>query len=262
MTQTELRNCNPWQEVADKSVGNSFLFSAKNDLVCTADKEIIEDFNKSVEPEYEYKLNVPAYPWYGNPLTAKVIVLSLNPGYVERESTIAKLFKYLPQGMVEEYAEHLRSMLTFDCSGFLPIQYPNKDISPRDLANIHQSYYWLDRLTSAFVNKGTNLNFEQINNSFAVIQYIGYSSKKFKPFRNRQILPSQHYTKQLIQHILINNPDTVFIVPRAERKWREFLGSMWNDEKFFVSNLPISQRFSKSTLGETAYAKVIVAFKH
>lgn len=261
MTEFDIRNCNPWKEVANKYVGNSFLYSEKHDLVCTPDKEIIENFNASAKPEYEYKLNVPVYPWYGNPLKANVIILSLNPGYVERESTIAKLFKYLPQGLVEEYSEHLRSMLTFECNGFLPQQYKDKDISPRDLANIHQSYYWLDRLTSAFVNKETNLNFEQINNRFAVIQYIGYSSKKFKPFNNRQILPSQHYTKQLIQYILHNNPNTVFIVPRAEKKWREFLGSMWIDDRFFVSNLPISQRFSKSTLGEAAYTKVIEAFK-
>lgn len=261
MTETELRDCNPWREVADLSAGNDFLLSDKHNLVCSGDKELIEAFNATAKPEHEYHLNVPAYPWYGNPLIAKVIVLSLNPGYSERESKIAALYKMLPQGLVESYAVHLRSMLTFDCYSFLPEDFGPHGVTTRDLANIHQSYYWLDRLTSAFVNKDTGLSFEQINDRFAVVQYVGYSSKKYAPFKRGQLLPSQNYTKQLIQFILHNNPDTVFIVPRAVKNWKYLLGSMWDDKRFFISNLPISQRFSADTLGEEAYSKTIEAFK-
>lgn len=241
-----------------------FLLSDKHNLVCSADKEIIETFNATAKPEHQYHLNVPAYPWYGNPLTAKVIVLSLNPGYDERQSKIATLYKMLPQGFVEDYAIHLRSMLTFDCNSFLPEDFGPHGVSTRDLANIHQSYYWLDRLNGAFVDSETNrtgLSFEQINDRFAVVQYIGYSSQKYTPFKRGQLLPSQNYTKQLIQFILHNNPDTVFIVPRAEGSWRSLLGSMWRDDRFFVSNLPRSQWFSAATLGEEAYSKIIKAFK-
>ncbi len=261
MTETELRDCNPWQEVARQCVGNTFLLSDKENLVCTADKQIIDEFNATTSPEYRYYLNIPAYPWYGNPLTAKVIALSLNPGYVERESKIAGVYKLLPKGITDGYTEHLRSMLIFRCHGFLPDGEKSGDITTRDLANIHQSYYWIDRLTSAFVNKDTRLSFEDVNDRFAVIQYIGYSSKSYKPFKKGAVLPSQQFTKQLIQYILHNRPDTVFIVPRGEKRWRAFLGNLWDDKRFFVSNLPISQRFSGSTLGEAAYAKIIEAFK-
>lgn len=264
MTETDLRECNPWREVADLYVGNDFLLSDKHNLVCSADKEIIETFNASAKPEHQYHLNVPAYPWYGNPLTAKVIVLSLNPGYNERESKIATLYKMLPQGFVEGYAIHLRSMLTFECNSFLPEDFGPYGVSTRDLANIHQSYYWLDRLTGAFVDSDTNktgLSFEQINDRFAVVQYVGYSSQKYAPFKRGQLLPSQNYTKQLIQFILHNNPKVVFIVPRAEKSWRSLLGTMWSNDRFFVSKLPRSQWFSAATLGEEAYSKIIKAFK-
>lgn len=265
MTETELRECNPWLEVADLYVGNDFLLSDKHNLICSADKEIIETFNASAKPEHQYHLNVPAYPWYGNPLTAKVIVLSLNPGYDERQSKIAALYKMLPQGFVEGYAIHLRSMLTFECNSFLPEDFGPHGVSTRDLANIHQSYYWLDRLTRAFVDSKTNrtgLSFEQINDRFAVVQYVGYSSPKYAPFKRNQLLPSQNYTKQLIQFVLHNNPDTVFIILRAEKSWRSLLGSsMWNDDRIFASNQPRSQWFSAKTLGEEAYSKIIKAFK-
>lgn len=261
MTEKELRDCNPWREVADLSAGNDFLLSDKHNLVCSDDKEMIETFNASAKPEHKYHLNIPAYPWYGNPLTAKVIVLSLNPGYDERQSKIAAMYKMLPQGLVEGYAIHLRSMLTFDCYSFLPEDFGPHGVTTRDLANIHQGYYWQDRLTSAFVNEDTGLSFEQINDRFAVIQYVGYSSIKYAPLKRGQLLPSQNYTKQLIQFILHNNPDTVFIVPRAVNSWKSLLGSMWKDNRFFVSNLPRSQWFSAATLGEEAYFKIIEAFK-
>lgn len=264
MTETDLRECNPWREVAALSVGNDFLLSDKHNLVCSADKEIIETFNASAKPEYQYHLNVPAYPWYGNPLTAKVIVLSLNPGYDDQQSKIATLYKMLPQGFVEGYAIHLRSMLTFECNSFLPEDFGPHGVSTRDLANIHQSYYWLDRLTSAFVDSVTNktgLSFEQINDRFAVVQYVGYSSQKYAPFKRGQLLPSQNYTKQLIQFIFHNNRDVVFIVPRAEKSWRSLLGSIRSDDRFFVSNLPRSQWFSAATLGEEANSKIIKAFR-
>lgn len=261
MTEKELRDCNPWREVADLSAGNDFLLSDKHNLVCSDDKEMIETFNASAKPEHKYHLNIPAYPWYGNPLTAKVIVLSLNPGYDERQSKIAAMYKMLPQGLVEGYAIHLRSMLTFDCYSFLPEDFGPHGVTTRDLANIHQGYYWQDRLTSVFVNEDTGLSFEQINDRFAVIQYVGYSSIKYAPLKRGQLLPSQNYTKQLIQFILHNNPDTVFIVPRAVNSWKSLLGSMWDDNRFFVSNLPRSQWFSAATLGEEAYSKIIEAFK-
>lgn len=152
MTEKELRDCNPWREVADLSAGNDFLLSDKHNLVCSDDKEMIETFNASAKPEHKYHLNIPAYPWYGNPLTAKVIVLSLNPGYDERQSKIAAMYKMLPQGLVEGYAIHLRSMLTFDCYSFLPEDFGPHGVTTRDLANIHQGYYWQDRLTRSESN--------------------------------------------------------------------------------------------------------------
>lgn len=260
MTEVELRVCNPWREVAGHYDSKEFLLSDKNCQVCAQDIEMLKQFNASAKPEHEYHLNVPAFPWYGNPLKAKVIALSLNPAYTDRQAKMMTLFKLLPDNIINGFTEHLRSMLTFDCDSFLPKSNGKSKITSLDIANIHQNYYWYDRLVSAFVDKNRNISFERINDRFAIIQFVGYSSKKYKPFKNGQILPSQNYTKQVIQYILHNNTDTVFIVPRAEKIWKAFLGSLWDDSRFFVSNLPISQRFSASSFGNGAYEKIIEAF--
>lgn len=168
----------------------------------------------------------------------------------------------LPAGLVEGYATHLRSMLTFDCHSFLPDDTGKPNVTYRDLANLHQSWYWIDRLEKAFVNDDTKLTIDNVLDRFAVIEYLGYSSKKYKAFNGGTLLPSQKYTKQLIQYILHNNNDTIFIVPRNVKTWQNFLGTMWtsNSERFIVSKDYLGQRFTKDILGDD-YGKVIAAFK-
>lgn len=262
LTEAELKSLNPWLEVVEKYVGSEFLYSNNSNLVCNSDKEIIEEFNKQIQKEkYKYKLNVPAYPWYGNPLKANVIVLSLNPGYVEKESVIARVIQYIPERYTEGYTEHLRKMLTLDCGEFLPQKLGAKGMTYRDLANLHQSWYWEDRLTNAFVNDETGLSFDDVNKNFAVIQYIGYSSIKYAPLKNGTLLPSQLYTRQLIEYILRNNAKTIFIVARNVNMWQHFLGSLWDENRFIVSRDYLGQRFTKNILGPQAFSRIVQAFK-
>ena len=260
MTEDDIRSLNPWKEVVDKYVRNEFLLLQDGNLVIKDDEKIINSFNQDVGEEYQYHLEVPAYPWYGNPLKAKVVVLSLNPGFVERESVIARVIQNLPEKYTEGYTEHLRRMLLFNCGGFLPDNSGKKNMSYRDLANLHQGWYWEDRLTNAFVNEETELTFEDVNSKFAVIQYVGYSSKKYRAFKKSAILPSQKYTRQLIEFIL-KNKETIFIVPRSVEIWKQFLGNLWNDERFIESKDYLGQRFTKKILGDKAYEKVVKAFK-
>lgn len=260
MTEQEVKMLNPWKEVVEKYVGSEFLFSDNHNLVCECDRDIIEEYNKNTDEKYKYHLNVPAYPWYGNPLKANVIVLTLNPGYVKRESVIARVIQDVHERYTEGYTEHLRRMLLFDCAFFLPDKLGKEGMTYRDLANLHQSWYWEDRLTKAFVSEETGLTFEDVNSNFAVIQYIGYSSEKYAPLKKGRVLPSQYYTKQLIEYIT-NNTNTIFIVTRNVKMWKQFLGIIWDDNRFIISKDYLGQHFTKDILGKEAFDKVIKAFK-
>ncbi len=262
MTEQELRRRNPWLEVADMYHGSSFLCSDSEEFVCSCDREMVEEFNLRADDRHRYRLNVPAYPWYGNPLMAKVIVLSRNPGYSERESKMASLLRLLPPEVVGGYARHLRSMLRLDCHGFLPDQGGDPAVTFRDIADLHQRYYWRDRLTKAFVNEDDGPTFERVNSRFAVIEYVGYSSVEYAPLRKGLMLPSQGFTRELVGYILNNHKYTLFIVPRAESDWRDFLGPLWSDhaDRFIVSKAPRTQSFTAKVLGEDNHRKVIEAF--
>ena len=254
---------NPWVDVANKYKESDFLFSRNEQFICEADKKIIEDFNKTVDEEYQYILNVPAYPWYGNPLKANVIILSLNPGYVEKEITISKFLQKLPLEFTEGFIDHLRKMLTFEVDGFLPMKLGKNGIFFRDLANILQSWYWEDRFIKEFNNNETELTYEEINSKFSVIQFIGYSSKKYKAFKKNQLLPSQEYTKNLIHQIVKHNKNAIFIIARHKKIWKNFCGKLWEDNsnRFIETHDYLGQRFTKEILGQESYSKIVDALK-
>lgn len=261
MDNIDIVSTNPWADVASKYMTNRFLYSKDDEYVCEGDIPFIEAYNEKAKPETQFNLHVPVYPWYGNPLTAKVIVLSLNPGYDDKETTIAHIIQNLPQRLTEGYTEHLRKMLRFDVTGFLPSDEKHDGVSYRDLANLHQRWYWETRLKSAF--ESDSLDFETINERFAVIEYIGYSSMKKPDKMLKTLLPSQKYTKQLIQYILHNSEDTVFIVARSVNEWKAFLGNIWTsyEDRFIVSNAYLGQHFTEKSLPEGSYEKIINAFK-
>ena len=283
MTEQEIKNKNPWKEVAKKYKGADFLYDDAEEFICEADRKLIEKFNiqqedaskkfnsrndikhnEYVDPiDFTYNLHVPVYPWYGNPLKANVIVLSLNPGYVEKETLMAKVLQNLPPQLTKGYVEHLKKMLTFEVDSFLPEEDDQNGLTPGDLANLHQSFYWEDRLNKAFVNKETELNFEDVNSKFAIIQYVGYSSKKYKSFKKGESLPSQIYTRDLIQYILEHNKNAIFIISRQKQNWKTFLEPLYdeNKDRFFESKDFLGQRFSKEILGTEKYNKVVEAFK-
>lgn len=53
------------------------------------------------------------------------------------------------------------------------------------------------------------------------MQYVGYISKSWKSLPD--ILPSQRFTKLLIQYLAIQT-DTLFVVSRSEELWKKLIG--------------------------------------
>lgn len=256
MTKEEFTQTNPWLEIANQYLNPRILLSDK-EYVLRADRKMIEEFNQTAKNEdVKYNLHLPVYPWYGNPLTTKVIVLSQNPAWNEKQDEIAKVLQCLPDKQLKLFSDHLRDMLKFKVDGFLPSKEETDGISGRVLANLHMSWYWENKLKSAFGES----NLETVISKFAIIQYIGYSSKKFQAFKGEKCLPSQNFTKQLIQFILHNNDDAVFIVPRNIERWKNFLGTIWtsNKEKFIEGKAYRSQ--SLNAISGEDKKKVMTAF--
>lgn len=75
---------NGWATVA-KSLYGCTVWSDKeeDERIYPGDATFIHDFNNKVESKYRFIVGVPPMPFTGNLLQAKIVILTLNPGYVE-----------------------------------------------------------------------------------------------------------------------------------------------------------------------------------
>lgn len=223
------------------------------------DENIINAFNeqatsKKTSEQYKYILGVPAEPWQGNPLTAKLIILSLNPGYDEQynKTEALKLPPQIIEGVWREKAKTLR----LSADGFLPLQ---KDYAKA--INVIGAKYWYNRFEN--IKNDLNKDEDEFYGKIALIQFCAYTSIKYKDFPKREILPSQQLTKDIIRNIVYNHTDTKFVIMRSWQKWRGLLDDdVWYKMRpRLVINTNMSQALTIGNLGDYKYQFIINALK-
>lgn len=257
VTDEDIRKSNHWCRVADTCVGDEALFSYRKTYVYPGDEDIIEAYNENASEETRFMTNTIPYPFQGNPLTAKVIILSLNPGYLPRVNDyFAKFLMHYPQ-MSEAVIMFLRSNLRLNVWEFMPYPQGLGHPNTQDAYNMLGDWYWYDILSKW---KKEGLTMEELMPKVALIQNVAYSSIKAKDLPKGVILPSQLYVKKMIRHIS-DNKDAIFVVPRAVKKWQALLGPIWarleEKERIVIGRNPINQHLTEKNLGTENYQKII-----
>lgn len=259
MTDKDILAANHWNIVADSCQGNEALYNEDKEYVYPGDEVCIERYNSTASDKTRLILNTIPYPFQGNPLTAKVIILSLNAGYIPRVNHyFAKILQHYPQ-LAEGVMCFMRENLRLEVKGFMPeIGYSDeKHPNYQDAYNMLGDWYWFDIL-SKWENEG--LNSDEIFSNVALIQSVPYASEKAKDLPKGMILPSQIFIKKMIWHIA-NSTDAIFIVPRAVKKWQTILGPIWHrleqENRIVIGKNPLNQSLTKNNLGEEQYYKII-----
>lgn len=254
---------NQWNIVANTCEGNEALYSEDKKYIYPGDEYWVENYNFFASEKTQFKLNTIPYPYQGNPLTAKVIILSLNPGYIPRVNHyFAKILQHYPQ-LAEGMMCFMRDNLKLQVNNFLPQPIYHLDEHPnyQDAYNMLGAWYWYDILIK-WCREG--LTEEEIFSNVALIQFIPYSSEKAKDLPKGCILPSQLFVKKLIMYVA-DTSDTIFIVPRAVAKWRMLLGNTWikleREERLIIGKHPLCQYLSNNNLGYENYSQIIEHLK-
>ena len=254
----DILKANRWCEVADKC-GDEALYSYHDTYVYPGDEDIIEAYNEKASEETRFMTNTLPYPFQGNPLTAKVVILSLNPGYLPRVNDyFAKILRHYSQ-LTEGVMIFMRRNLRLNEERFMPRPERCLDEHPnyQDAYNMLGDWYWYDIL-SKWEKEG--LTMEELMPKVALIQNIAYSSIKAKDLPKGAILPSQLYVKKMIRHIA-DNKNAIFVVPRAVKKWKALLGSTWTrleeEGRIVIGRNPINQHLTEKNLGTENYKKII-----
>lgn len=241
-SEEQIRKENPWQsEEKYVNPNSSKLYDEKAKWLLKCDAEIINQFNDNNNNDYKYELGMRPEPFNGNPLKAKVIILSLNPGYVLRVNNLfAKVLQMTePKNIQDAVKEQKDKQLRLEAESFFCHSNKQKGelVSYREAHCMLDDWYWYDILYK-FLNEAkesgllTDYTLDKIFDSFALVQYVGYMSKSYKAFPRGKILESQMFTKKLIEYLAENKPNVIFVLSRSEKEWNSLIGGkLWDKLK-------------------------------
>lgn len=233
----ELKENNPWKDITVDT-----LWSDNAKYVTSDDKEVVVKYNKDNKGKAtRFRLEIPPEPWQGNPLEAKVIILTLNPGYVDNANRlIAKLLEKSID--VKALCKFKNEVLHLNAKSMMPPKATNSNdvISTWEAFNMLGDWYWvrmLRELREAYVGNDPQKE-DVFYQKFSIVEYCPYSSEKFCDVPK---LKSMKFTKLLINGIK-NDPDKLFIIMRGEKFWKTLLG------KDVITNNHRCQYLSKNNL--------------
>ena len=275
MTVSELKASNPWRIVADKYDSSNpnclFLDDADTSYVHPDDLDRINQFNShNSDKEYRIVTNTPPEPWRGNPLTARLIILSLNPGYSpEINMTLAKLLQSNP-ALRKDLMAFRQKTLNLEAKSLLPLPEDESGKGPitcKEAEDMLGAWYWTSKLKDLrndfFDGKApTTEEEDEFYKRIALIEFHGYSSIRAKdsfPLKGKnggQFLKTQEFVAELIKHVARNKPnnEVCFLIMRSKSRWKDLLNGIW-DEPFFKGKRIIregsrNQAISKNNLGD------------
>lgn len=202
---------NPWVVVADLAEKSGHYYDSSMDYVCEDDKTILEMYNlaESRKQNHKFITNILPVPFEGNVFEAKIIILTLNPGFVEEVNhTLYNLLNANAQKQITDY--HIQN-LRLQC----------KRIIPNEEVKFIGDRYWYNKTKE--LREQHNFKLSEI----AIIQHIGYQSKEFYENKELKQLKSIEFTRQLLKYIIENRTDQYcFVIARYESQWRNELSNL------------------------------------
>ncbi len=274
ITEEELREINPWdgsEQYVKPIESVTTLYDEEAKCVLKCDEPYIKEFNerhKIKGSEYKYRLQKWPKPFVGNPLTSKVILLSLNPAFKER--THRMVASIMNNYYSEAINKQLLDQMSFDTpSMFCPNTKPGDfKMTYLEAQAMVDNWYWYDKIENFRRIAGlsrTNMYHDPLYNDFSVIEYVGYASSNYDDAPNNRIFPSQNFTKLLIQYLTYYTKK-VIVVTRSENRWHNFIGDeMWSileqEGRLILGRNIRIKNLNKKGLGEEDFNRLVNSLK-
>lgn len=232
-TDEQIRELNPWKGLF-VNPNHSVLYDDNAQWLLKCDAGIINEYNeKNRGTDYEFKLGMRPEQFNGNPLTSKVVILSLNPGYIYRVNNLYARLLQNVQPIAEAVMQHKDEQLNLTAKSFFCKRNQNNTngvLSYRDAHCALDDWYWYDIFNKFRDDAGLPKEDDTddvIFNNVALVQYVGYLSKSWKALP--RILPSQEFTRTLIHYLALRKKNVLFVVSRSKKEWKELIGDeIWD----------------------------------
>ena len=207
---------NPWLHVADLAKKSGHYYDPNQTYATQEDLPILEKYNEKVNQEYKFILDVLPCPFDGDIFNAKIILLTLNPGFIEGKNheLYEKALSPEDQKRITDY--HIEN-LEFQGTALHSDEVVDK---------LADSYY-----TTKTKDIREKYGFQM--SDFAVIQRIAYQSEKFHELAELKQLKSVEFTRILLEFIIKHRTDDyIFIILRNETYWKSLLQEIYSKEQY------------------------------
>lgn len=186
---------NPWRELGlDTSVAPYVL---KNDC------EYIKCHNESARPEHKIMVNSIPEPFIGNPETAKLVLLNLNPGHGETDDK-------------DHLRPEIKKAMFYNLHHFGSQEYPFYPLNPA-FDGTGVANWWRPRLRK--LQREAGLDTPMLAKRLLVIEWFPYHSKN-SGLRKERKCESQNYSFQLAKQMLEERGVQV-VGMRSKKFWVE-----------------------------------------
>lgn len=169
----------------------------------------------------------------GNPETAEIILLSLNPGYSDQDDDFHKNDDF--KKIIFENSNHTSKEYPF-----FPFNPPIKD-SP-------VAKYWKKRLRELISHSSEEI----LSNKICCIEYFPYHSKKYRHLKISSI--SKDYNKKLVENCIQRK--ALIIIMRAKRQWLSLVEDLKGYKNCFTVHSFANPAITKNNLGEKTFAEI------
>ncbi|MCQ2059600.1 MAG: hypothetical protein MJY71_07215 [Bacteroidaceae bacterium] len=244
------KNNNPWKLIAQRMVNNpsTALFNDKEPFIAKQDYDELMSNNLPKDKKDIFNLitSIPPEPWGGNPLKAKLVILTLNPGYIEKQNHILADKIQKIEGINKAIADFKAATLNLTAESFLPEpEFGCVGLTTADYLNIIGDWYWYKKFTPLM----EELKMDEVEffKKVAIIQYLPYTSIAYKDKKYDNI-KSIAFTIDLVKHIL-ERENCIVLILRAASKWEKVLNLKDMTVKAkVITNTNRNQSISKGNL--------------
>jgi len=218
-----LAAANPWATLGDYPP-----------FVADVDKVVLAGLPKD---KYELRLDVLPHVWHGNPLTARALLLMLNPGFSE-------------QDLRDQAAPVLRDAVRLALSLQPTARF--RPLTP-ELGTTSAALWWRQRLAPLVAALGP-VGEETARAHLSDIEYFPYHSVSW---RSPPHLPSQEFGFDLVQRAI--DRGAVIVVMRGWERWRAAVPGLNGYPLGYRNNNPRQAAVSRRNLGDEPFDALVSA---
>lgn len=234
---------NGW-ELAAKNINQCQMYKDDDFVFFPGDAELLQKYHQADIDAGTIAQIFPVgpcpEPWYGNPITAKIVILGDMPRWDDFITRCANVVLSFESQLMEQVQITVREWLSLSGTGmYANTKFRHTDLCIGDAYNSVTYRHWINELR----NLAWELKIDEqlLFNRVCVINANAYYAVEGNDPLAAGILPSQYYLRVLVNY-LINNKQSdrpLFIIPstRLHKIWKKVLGYWIENDLMLSPNL-------------------------